>query len=68
MESYNRPAVCCKLDEFDKLYATESDYIEICKWKNGNGYDIAINDRHYSLTIGELDAIIKLTEYLKSNK
>ena len=60
VEFYNRPAVCCHLIDFDPLFAKDSDFIEVCEWKNGEGYDISINDTHYSFTHGELKAI----EYL----
>lgn len=67
-ESYNRPAVCCHLIHFDDLFADESDFVEVCEWKNGLGYDVAINDTHYSFTIGEFNAIQYLIEYLNKNK
>ena len=47
VETYNRRAVCCSLNEFDPIFATESDFIEVCDWKNGEGYDITINDKNY---------------------
>lgn len=67
VENYKRKAICCNLDELDPLFASSDDFIEVCEWKNGEGYDIAINDRHYSFTRGELDAINFLTEQLNSN-
>ena len=57
LEKYNRPAIACNLNKFDPIFADINDFIEICKWKNGEGYDIAINDNHYSFTIGEIEAI-----------
>ena len=67
VENYNRKAVCCNLDEFDPMFASGDDFIEVCEWKNGEGYDIAINDRHYSFTHGELEAINFLAEQLNNN-
>ena len=67
VETYNRKAVCCNLDEFDPKFASGDDAIEVCEWKNGEGYDIAINDTHISLTRGELDAINFLAEQLNNN-
>ena len=67
IETYNRRAVCCSLNDFDPIFATESDFIEVCDWKNGEGYDITINDKNYSLTIGELEAINYLVEKLNKN-
>jgi hypothetical protein len=60
VEFYQRPAVCCNLMDFDPIFANEYDFVEVCEWKNGEGYDISINDKHYSFTHGELEAI----EYL----
>ncbi len=67
VENYNRKAVCCNLEEFDPLFAYSDDFIEVCEWKNGDGYDIAINDTHISLTRGELEAINFLTAQLNGN-
>ena len=67
VETYNRRAVYCCLNDFDSTFATESDYIEVCEWKNGEGYDITINDKNYSLTIGELEAINYLVKKLNKN-
>jgi hypothetical protein len=67
VENYNRKAVCCNLEEFDPMFALSDDFIEVCEWKNGEGYDIAINDTHISLTHGELEAINFLTSQLNGN-
>ena len=67
VENYNRKAVCCNLEEFDPMFALSDDFIEVCEWKNGEGYDIAINDTHISLTYGELEAINFLTAQLNGN-
>lgn len=64
VENYNRRAVCCNLDEFDPIFADETDFVEVCEWKNGEGYDISINDTHISLTYGELEAINYLVTQL----
>ena len=64
VENYNRKAVCCNLNEFDSLFAFDDEFIEVCEWKNGEGYDIAINDTHISLTHGELEAINYLVTQL----
>jgi hypothetical protein len=64
LEIYKRQSVCCHLDEFDSTFASETDVIEVCEWKNCEGYDIYINDNHYSLSRGELKAINYLIEQL----
>jgi hypothetical protein len=48
---------------------SDSDYIEITEWTNGEGWDITINDtKHFSLTDGELDAINYLIKHLQFEK
>ena len=64
VENYNRKAVCCNLEEFDPMFALSDDFIEVCEWKNGEGYDIAINDTHITLTYGEFEAINYLVTQL----
>jgi hypothetical protein len=66
IEKYNRNAVCCHLDEFDPIFASEADVIEVCEWKNGEGYDIAINDKTFSFTHGEFEAITYLIAQLNN--
>lgn len=68
IEIYSRPAVCCSLEKFDTVFADESDFVEVCEWKNGMGYDININDTHISFTHGEFEAIKYLIECLNKNK
>lgn len=46
----------------------DDDFIEITEWSNGEGWDITINDRHFHLTYGELDAINFLIKYLEYGK
>ena len=68
VETYNRRAVCCSLNEFDPiLLADESNFIEVCEWRCGEGFDITINEKSFSLTIGELNAINYLVEQLNKN-
>lgn len=67
VETYNRRAVCCSINDFYPIFADESNFIEVCELKNGEGYDITINDKSFSLTIGELEAINYLVEKLNKN-
>lgn len=65
MELYERKAVNDSLKKYDHL-AKDSDFIEVTEWANGEGWDIAINERIISLTWGQLEAInylIKSLEY-----
>lgn len=65
MEQYNKKSISDDLKIYDHL-AKDSDFIEITEWHNGEGWDIAINERIISLTWGQLEAInylIKSLEY-----
>ena len=65
MEKSKRKTVFEDLNKFSYL-AKEHDYIEVTEWTNGEGWDINLNNKHISLTYGELDAInylIKVLEY-----
>ena len=65
MEKSKRKTVFDDLNKFC-YHAKENDCIEITEWTNGEGYDISFNDKHISLTYGELEAInylVKVLEY-----
>jgi hypothetical protein len=68
VEKYVRPAVCCNLIDFDPMFACETDFVEVCEWENRLGYDVVINDRHYSFTDGEFNAIKYLISHLNKTK
>lgn len=67
MEVCNRKSVMANLKDFDHL-SKEHDYIEVVQWNNGEGWDIFINERHVSLTYGQLEAINYLTKHLELSK
>ena len=46
----------------------QPEFIEVTEWVNGEGWDITINDRHFSLHIDELEAINYLTRALQFEK
>ena len=56
MQHYKRKAVMETLDKYCHL-GKEQDYIEVCQWHNGEGFDVSIGDRVFSLSWGELEAI-----------
>lgn len=64
MEHGNRKSISDNLRKYCIL-AKEHDFVEITEWTNGEGWDITINDRHFHLTYGELDAINYLTKVLE---
>lgn len=64
MEINNRRAINDKLNKYCYI-AKEDDYIEVTEWTNKEGWDIEFNNKHISLTSGELDAINFLTRKLE---
>lgn len=63
-ERYSRKAIFADLNDYCVL-AKEHDFIEVCEWHNGEGYDITINDKTYQFTYGQLKAIRKLVKKLE---
>ena len=63
MEKINRKSINAKLSKFDIL-ANKDAFIEVTEWVNGEGFDITINDKIFSLTHGQLKAINYLTQTL----
>ena len=49
-------------------WSKDSEFIEVTEWVNGEGWDITINNRHFSLHIDELEAINYLTRALHFEK
>ena len=71
MEIKNRRCIIEDLNKFD-IMAKKDDFIEVCEWANGEGFDISITDKKFiSLTREELEAIdflIKTLDYNVDNK
>lgn len=66
MKTENRKSISDDLKKYDFL-AKDDDFITVTEWANGEGFDITINDRIYSFTIGELEAIwylVKSIDYV----
>lgn len=59
----NRKSINANLNIFDYL-EKEKGFIEVTEWTNEEGWDITINDFHFSLTQGQLEAINYLTKTL----
>ena len=66
-ELTQRKSISDNLRKYDYL-AKENSFIEVTEWGNGEGYDITIDDKVISLTIGQLDAIQYLTLTLQYQK
>ena len=66
MDSYKRKAVFSELKNFDHS-AKDHDFIEVCEWKNGEGFDVEIASTlstRFQLTWGEFKALKKLVKEL----
>lgn len=63
MKIGSRKSINDDLQKYDHL-KNESSFIEITEWTNGEGWDIAINEKMINLTYGELEAINYLTKAL----
>ena len=66
IDKYDRKSVFADLSQFDYL-AKKDSYIEITEWKNGEGFDININnyqEQYFNITHGQLKAIKKLIKVL----
>ena len=63
MEINDRKSVHDDLRKYDYL-AKEDAFIEITEWTNGEGWDISIDDKIFTLTTGQLEAINYLTKTL----
>jgi aspartate/glutamate racemase len=50
--------------------AKPDEVIEVCEWTNGEGWDVALSNRAFHLTHGELQAILMLcnTAHPKESK
>ena len=66
-ELTQRKSINDNLRKYDHL-AKENSFIEITEWSNGEGWDITIDDKTISLTMGELSAINFLTNALLYKK
>lgn len=66
MEFVKRKSVHDKLSKYDYLSNHNSDdFIEVTEWANGEGITVAINEKTYELTYGQLDAINYLSHALR---
>ncbi len=71
MKPYKRQAVFGELKDFC-LLSKEHDYIEVCEWHNGEGFDVEVfsnnTSQQFQLTWGQFKLLIKLVTKLESNE
>ena len=65
MEVKSLKSVNCPMSKF---LVDSKDYITVTDWANGEGWDISIDDRLFSLNWDELAAINYLTAFLQYDK
>jgi len=64
INKYERKAVFTRLKPYCG-FADEHDFIEVCEWKNGEGFDVEISGKLHSrfqMTFGEFQALKKLVK------
>lgn len=44
----------------EDAYHKECDFIEVTEWSNGEGYDVTINEKQFSLHFTEYEALKKI--------
>jgi len=68
-EKYNRKAIFSPLKEYCIFSVhEESDYMEVTKWANGDGFDVEVRakglDTRFQISYGQFDLLKKLVKQL----
>ena len=55
----------CKFTELKPycLHAKEGDFMEVIRWSNEEGFDVAIGEKIYSFTDGQFECLVALVNY-----
>jgi hypothetical protein len=56
VEVYQRQARFTELRPYDHT-AKEHDFMEVCEWHNGEGFDVTVNDQVTSFTWGQWECL-----------
>lgn len=64
MEIEKRESIYDDLSKYDYL-SKDNEFIEVTRWTSGEGWDININDKLFSITEGQLDAINYLVNVIR---
>ena len=62
IEAYTRKAKFAELKAYCH-HASPTDFMEVCEWSNGEGFDVTINNRIYQFTYGQWDCLQVLVNY-----
>lgn len=72
MEIQNRKSITDNLKKYCCFSKGDNDFIEVTQWVNAEGIDVTINsnghEKSFSLTYGELEAIVYLKMSLDYQK
>ena len=64
IETYTRKSVMMSLNGC--LYHKDHDFIEVTEWSNGEGWDITVSDKNFSLHFTEYEVLKKLIKKLSN--
>jgi hypothetical protein len=64
MKKYNRKSV---FKEQNHLLARPSDFIEVCEWHNGEGFDVTLSENTFSMSYFDFKDLKKLVKELEKN-
>ena len=62
IETYKRKARFAELKPYDP-FADKDDFMEVCEWHNGEGFDVTINNRVFSFTWGQWECLQVLVNF-----
>jgi hypothetical protein len=62
IETYNRKARFAELKPYDN-FAGDDDFMEVCEWHNGEGFDVTIDNRQFQLTWGQWECLQVLVNF-----
>ena len=65
IDTYTRKAKFAELKPHDQ-FANADDFMEVCEWHNGEGFDVTINNRVVSFTLGQRECLQVLVNYKES--
>lgn len=65
MEIAKVKSISTKLSDFTYRDQDENSFISVVEWANGEGIDISIDNRQFSLAYDELDGINYLVQVLR---
>lgn len=62
IQTYDRGAKFTELRLYDHT-AKDDDFMEVCEWRNGEGFDVTINEKVYAFTWGQYECMQALILY-----